>query len=160
LTIPKNWTLIIPWPGTTSSFSVDLRLLLAAVVIFAIAYVVSSFVMGAYLLLSLNFFGRHGNEAFSSLGIEDWKNFVRLHINGQGDLTIYPIGIRRVPRKWKERDGDEGPEQVPDDPKATDPELIEPPIVMRTAGTDTGVTTTSTDMKIESETQSSRPGAG
>lgn len=143
LTTAETWTLNIPWPGTTSFFSVDLRLLLAAVVIYVLGFVVGSFIMGLYLLISLNFFGRHGNEAFSSLGIEDWKNFIRLHINKQGDLTIYPIGIRRVPRKWKERDGDEGPEQVSNDPKATAPELIEPPIVMRAAGTDTGVTTTS-----------------
>jgi hypothetical protein len=157
LTTAATWTFRIPWPGGYY-FSVNLRLLLAAVVIYVLGFVVGSFIMGLYLLISLNFFGRHGNEAFSSLGIEDWKNFIRLHINDQGDLTIYPIGIRRVPRKWKERDGETGPEQVSDDPKATDPELIEPPIVMRAARTETGVQTTSPDMKIGSETQTSRPG--
>lgn len=45
-------------------------------------------------------------------------------------LTIYPIGLRRVPRRWKRREGDAGPELVPDDPRATHPELIEPPIVV------------------------------
>jgi hypothetical protein len=159
LTTPASWTLVIPWPGTTASFSVDLRLLLAAVVIFVLAFVVSSFIMGLYLLVSLNVFGRHGNEAFSSLGIEDWKNFIRLHINGNGDLTIYPIGIKRVPRKWKPRSSGTGPELIPDpeDTKATDPELIEPPIVMRAAHTKTGVVTTSPDLKIDTETQSSKP---
>ena len=159
LTTAATWTFRIPWPGGFY-FSVDLRLMVAALVIFGLGFVVGSFIMGAYLLLSMNFFGRHGNEAFSSLGIEDWKNFVRLHINETGDLTIYPIGIRRVPRKWKDREGTEGPELVSDDPKATDPELIEPPIVMRAARTETGVQTTSPDMKIESETQSSRPTEG
>lgn len=159
-TIPDKWTFRIPWPGGFQ-FSFDLRLLLGAVVILLLGFVVGSFIMGLYLLISMNFFGRHGNEAFSSLGIEDWKNFIRLHINENGDLTIYPIGIRRVPRKWKERkDGVKGtgPEQVPDDSNAKDPELIEPPIVMKAdPKSDTGVATTSPDRKIESETQSSRP---
>ncbi len=44
--------------------------------------------MGLYLLLSLNLFGRHGNEAFSSLGVEDWKNFLRLHINEKGGGAV------------------------------------------------------------------------
>lgn len=161
LTTAATWTFRIPWPGGFH-FSVDLRLLLAAVVIFALGFVVGSFIMGLYLLISLNFFGRHGNEAFSSLGIEDWKNFLRLHINETGDLTIYPIGIKRVPRKWIPRTSGTGPELVPDpkDSKATEPELIEPPIVMRAANTDTGAKTTSPDMKIDSASQSSRPTAG
>lgn len=159
LTTSKTWTLSIPWSGDFH-FGLDMRLLLAAVVIFVLGFVVGSFIMGAYLLFSMNVFGRHGNEAFSSLGIEDFKNFVRLHINENGDLTIYPVGIRRVPRKWKPRTSGTGPELIPDpdDTKATDPELIEPPIVLKASKvTKTGVATTSPDMDIESETQSSRP---
>ncbi|HEV2826807.1 MAG TPA: metallophosphoesterase [Pyrinomonadaceae bacterium] len=159
----KAWTLKIPWPGTDSFIPFDLRQLLAAVIIFVLGFIVGSFIMGFYLLVSLNFFGRHGNEAFSSLGIEDFKNFIRLHINDNGDLTIYPVGLRRVPRKWKPRTNDTrtndtGPEMEPDDPKASDPELIEAPIVMKASkATATGVTTTSPDVKIEGDTQSSRP---
>jgi hypothetical protein len=161
LTSPETWTFHIPWSGALG-FSLDMRLPLAALVIFALGFVVGSFIMGLYLLISLNLFGRHGNEAFSSLGIEDWKNFIRLHINGNGDLTIYPIGIKRVPRKWIPRTSATGPELVPDpkDSRATAPELIEPPIVMRAANTKTGVETTSSDMKIDSATQSSRPTVG
>lgn len=156
----ERWRKPISWSGF--SFQVDTRILVAWLMIFVLGFLVGSFIMGLYLLVSLNVFGRHGNEAFSSLGIADWKNFVRLHINSNGDLTIYPIGIRRVPRKWKPRTSGTGPELVPDpeDSKATEPELIEPPIVMKTTtGTKTGVRTTSPDMKIESSTQSSRPTA-
>jgi hypothetical protein len=122
-------------------------------------FVFGPLIMGSYLLLSLNVFGRHGNEAFSSLALQDWKNFLRLHINENGDLTIYPIGIRRVPRKWKPRTNESGPEWVPDpeDSKATEPELIEAPIVMQAARTKTGVQTTSPEMKIDASTQSSTP---
>ena len=118
------------------------RLESAVFLVFVGGFIVGSLIMGAYLLLSLNLFGRHGNEAFSSLGIEDWKNFVRLHINEQGDLTIYPVGIRRVPRKWKDRTGKTGPELEPDDRDATPAELIELPIVMKRAATETGVAST------------------
>ncbi len=90
---------------------------------------VAPLLMGVYLLISLNRFGRHSNEAFSSLRIEDWKHFLRLHIDGQGDLTLYPVGVRRVPRQWKAREGEQTPSLlVPADPEATPPELIEPPI--------------------------------
>jgi hypothetical protein len=156
-----DWILRVPWFGGFH-FNLDARLLLVWFLILVGGFIVGSFIMGAYLLFSMNVLGRHGNEAFSSLGIEDWKNFVRLHINENGDLTIYPIGIKRVPRSWIPRTRGTGPEFIPDpkDSRATDPELIEPPIVMRAANTKTGVETTSPDMKIESSTQSSRPTAG
>jgi hypothetical protein len=139
------------------SFCLDARILLAVLLILLGGFVFGALVMGAYLLLSLNLFGRHGNEAFSSLAVQDWKNFLRLHINEAGDLTIYPIGLRRVPRRWQARAGAAGAGLVPADPAATEPELIEPPIVMQAAGTETGVRTSSPDMKIEQASQSSRP---
>jgi hypothetical protein len=135
----KTWILTIPLGE--GAFHPDLRMLLAALIILVGGYVAGSFIMGLYLLISFNFFGRHGNEAFSSLGIEDWKNFLRLQIDESGNLLIHPIGIRRVPRKWINRSGDSGPELVPDpnDKRATVPVLIEPPIFMRKAATETGV---------------------
>jgi hypothetical protein len=54
-----------------------------------------------------------------------------MKIDPQGNLTIYPVGIRRVPRKWKAREGVVGPEMVSADPKASDPELIESPVLVR-----------------------------
>lgn len=151
---PAGWPLNIPWFGGFQ-FAPDMRVPLVMLLILLLGFVVGPFIMGAYLLLSLNFFGRHGNEAFSSIGVEDWKNCLRLHINEGGDLTIYPIGLRRVPRKWKDREGNTGPEVVPDDTRATEPELIEPPIVLKAAETGSGVKTTSPDARIESSTQTS-----
>jgi hypothetical protein len=91
-----------------------------------------SFLMGVYLLVSLNLFGRHSNEAFSALRIEDYKNFLRLQIAKDGSLTIFPIGIERVPRRWKAT-GSTSPYDAqlePDDPASTTPHLIEPPVVV------------------------------
>ena len=88
--------------------------------------------MGLYLLLSLNVFGAHPNEAFSSLAIPDWKNFIRLHIDKEGHLRLYPVGLRRVPRSWKpgETARDSAWVADPKDRRATPPALIEPPIVL------------------------------
>jgi hypothetical protein len=151
----EAWRFLFQLGGV--NFYFDARILLASVLVLIGGHIFGSLIMGAYLLVSLNIFGRHGNEAFSSLAIEDWKNFIRLHINEHGDLTIYPIGIRRVPRKWKPREGLNGPELEPDDPSASEPELIEPPIVLKRADTRTGVQTSSPNMKLETSTQSSQP---
>jgi hypothetical protein len=108
-----------------------------AALMFAGGYLAGPMIMGLYLLISLNGFKRHSNEAFSALKCEDYKNFLRMKIDQNGDLTIFPIGIRRVPRKWtdtrKPDDTDETalrPIFVPNDKRATQPELIEGPIVV------------------------------
>jgi calcineurin-like phosphoesterase family protein len=119
---------------TVSNLHLEFRstpqLLSAGAVIFIGGWLVGSLIMGTYLFVSLNCFKRHSNEAFSSLAIADYKNFLRLKIDPTGKLTIFPIGIEKVPRHWKpsEDSSGEGPQLVPDDPKATQPKLIESPV--------------------------------
>lgn len=115
-----------------------LDLLSTGALVFAAGWIVGSLVMGAYLFVSLNWFGRHQNEAFSSLAIADWKHLLRLHIDEHGTLRIYPIGIDRVPRRW--RPAPDGPRLVSCDPAATPPRLIESPIAIPSAGTTPGAT--------------------
>ena len=79
------------------------RFLVSGALVFAGGWIVGSTVMGLYLLVSLNVFGRHGEEAFAALKIEDFKNFLRLHIARDGSLTIYPVKLERVPRRWRDR---------------------------------------------------------
>jgi hypothetical protein len=123
------WATRLTVPLTFGSTS---QLLWCGALIVVFGWVVGSIIMGLYLLVSLNGFARHSNEAFSALRIEDWKNFLRLRIDERGELTIFPIGIRRVPRRWKRREsGDRGPQFVAKDLKATPPELIEPPVEVR-----------------------------
>ncbi|HEU5112395.1 MAG TPA: hypothetical protein VFU96_03700 [Acidimicrobiia bacterium] len=55
-------------------------------------------VFGLYLLLSMNLFGFHSLEAFSSLRIQDYKHFLRLHIDRHGRLEIFPLAIHKAPR--------------------------------------------------------------
>lgn len=107
---------------------------ISAVLVFAGGWVVGSFIMGVYLLVSLNVFGRHSEEAFSALKVQDYKHFLRLHIGRDGALTIYPVKIDRVPRRWRNRrEGDATAAfVVPDEPFA--PGLIEPPVVVPHVG--------------------------
>jgi hypothetical protein len=131
-------TFVIGWGVTYATVNVfhlafrsTAQLLAAGALIVAAGAVVGSFIMGAYLLVSLNVFARHLNEAFSSLKNPDWKSFLRMKIDRAGNLTIFPIGIRRVPRKWRRADPRDGiSELVGDDARATPPHLIETPIVI------------------------------
>ena len=108
-----------------------LRAISTATVIFGGGWVAGSIIVGFYLLISLNIFGRHSEEAFSGLRIEDYKHFLRLHIDREGLLTIWPIKIERVPRRWRPRQPADATlsHVVPETPIVC--ELIEPPIVVR-----------------------------
>lgn len=83
--------------------------------------ILSSTIFGLYLLISLNFFQRHANEAFSSLANPNFKNFLRLKIAQDGSITIYPIGLTTAPRD----DRYDPPENL-----ELKPHLIEPPVVL------------------------------
>jgi hypothetical protein len=128
----------IGWGATVLSvrtlglnFGSTSQLLAAAAVLVPAGWLVGSFILGFYLLISLNVFSRHGNEAFSALRIQDWKSFLRLKIDPRGNLTIFPIGIRRVPRKWCPADSaNAGCTLVPDDTSATAVSLIETPFTV------------------------------
>jgi hypothetical protein len=55
--------------------------------------------MSGYLWVT-NCFGLHGTEGYAAQHHQDLKHFLRLHIEADGALTVYPIGIDRVGRKW------------------------------------------------------------
>jgi 3',5'-cyclic AMP phosphodiesterase CpdA len=112
-----------------------LQFLLSGALTFGGGWIVGSAVMGLYLLVSLNVFGRHSEEAFSALAIQDFKNFLRIHVAADGTVTIFPVRIDRVPRRWRERAAAQAgnPSRwVPDGPLGTG--LIERPIVLRPGG--------------------------
>jgi hypothetical protein len=118
--------------GLGLRFQSPLQLVIAALMIFAGGWIVGSFLTGVFLLISLNVFGCLQIAASSSLRLEDWKNFLRIRIDRDGKVTIFPIGVKRVPRKWRRpAPGSPGPELIPNDPNATPPQLIEPPIVVK-----------------------------
>jgi hypothetical protein len=95
-------------------------------------YIGGSVLMGLYLLVSLNVFRRHSNEAFSSLRIQGYKNFLRLHITEDGRLTIYPIGITQVPSRWvpAPHPSPHAPKLLPGEDQALEAHLIEAPVTV------------------------------
>lgn len=84
--------------------------------------------MGIYLFISGYFFDIHINEASSSLSYQHYKNFLRLHIDTNGILTIYPVGIKKVVTEWKQHETGQSIAFTSD--KSPEYYLIEPPIII------------------------------
>ena len=131
------------------------QMVVAGVWIFVGGWLIGSTIVGLYLLISLTVFGRHSNEAFSSLSIQDWKNFLRIRIEANGNLTLFPIGIHKVPRKWERRaDGAKCPGYQPATP--IKPTLIEGPILF-TPGENGDVTVTMSVAGCSKEAKQTTP---
>jgi hypothetical protein len=101
------------------------QMLASAAITFIGGGIAGSVVLGLYLFASLRIFGRHSNEAFSSLRIQDYKQWVRMRIDAAGELTIFALGIDRVPRRWSEHHGAGRSRVQASDPAATPVRLIE-----------------------------------
>jgi hypothetical protein len=95
----------------------------------AVAGLASATVFGIYLWYAGKYLPRQLNDAFSAIGIEDYKNFVRLHLDAHA-VVAYPIGIREVPRAWQVNPVSDVSAAflVPEGDARLEPELIEPPI--------------------------------
>jgi hypothetical protein len=102
-----------------------------AILLSALAgWLLSGFLMGLYLFVSILLLRTHDTEAFSSFRGEDYKNFIRLRIT-EDDLTVYPVKIPKVGRKWVYKPGAVGENawyEPQDDLKYG---LIEDPISIR-----------------------------
>jgi Calcineurin-like phosphoesterase len=120
---------LVAQPFSTAA-SGGLVWLVALPTCFVVGFVVGSLIFALYLLtvniLRGNRSPKHANEVFASQGIADYKNFLRLHLDRDGRLTVYPFGVERVCRRWKETEPGTGPRFAPRDepPKAT---LIDEP---------------------------------
>ena len=92
---------------------------------------VAGIVWGLYLFFACAFFRRHWNDAFSSLRIPDYKNFLRLKIEPE-KLTIFPIGLVRTPTRLEWRESGNRPGVL--EPRIPlSPELIDGPVVIEPA---------------------------
>lgn len=97
--------------------------------------------MAGYLWAT-GYLGLHGTEAYAPLHHQDQKHVLRLHIQADGALTVYPIGVERVGRAWTLRPDApaHAPWFEPDGPEP-EPHLIEPPIRIDRADTPGSATT-------------------
>ena len=82
-------------------------------------------ILSLYLVISLLAFRRHRNDVSSALRSPDFKNFMRLTIDENGTLTIFPIGISKAATKWTAVTGG-GSKLMPQN--GTEPILIEEPV--------------------------------
>ncbi|MET0374952.1 MAG: hypothetical protein ABW128_11950 [Rhizorhabdus sp.] len=109
------------WPRSIDDFG-DIAAAAGLMIIAAgAAATAAAFVFGLYLIVMLVVFKRHYNEAFSSIGHRGYKCFLRMRIDPQGVLHLYPIGLTKVPfDRW-------------DSPRNPDlsPHLIEGPVTLR-----------------------------
>lgn len=102
---------------------------LAVVVTIVVIGAVAALLTGIYLTLA-SLVDVNLNEVFAGQSIENYKGFLRLHVDPDGNLTIYPIKIPRICRSWVAE-----PAGAPADPwlRPAEPlrtELIEAPIVV------------------------------
>jgi hypothetical protein len=101
------------------------QLLASGLVTVMLGAFAGSFILGVYLFVSIRLFGRHANEAFSALRIQDYKQWLRLRIDASGALTLYAIAVDRVPRRWNATHKGGEPTFVAADARATAPRLID-----------------------------------
>jgi len=118
----------LPLPDNETWFGIVWLLLVVG-----LGALAASLTMGAYLAFCCGVFSAHTNEAFSAMALTRYKNFLRIHISGDGVLTAYPIGIDRANNRWRV-DGTntdrEAPWVAPEDETALAPHLIDDPIVI------------------------------
>jgi hypothetical protein len=79
-----------PWPAPVAA---------AAVIYGPVVSLLGSELVAAYLLVA-GAFRVNLNELFAGQGIDDAKCFLRLHIARDGSLTIYPVAVDTICRKW------------------------------------------------------------
>lgn len=103
-------------------YGASVQLLLSGALTFLGGALVGGLLIGVYLLISISVFGRHNNEAFSSLRVQDYKQWLRLRIDQAGVLTVWSMALDRVPRRWR---ADAKGRPVADDPRATAPRVID-----------------------------------
>jgi hypothetical protein len=107
--------------------------LATAVGIFLVARYVGIGVMALYFWLAEKV-GVNTSEALAAQSIENHKNFLRLHLDRDGTLTVYPFGIHETVRTDDWIPAPEGPDGAPllkPGPGCTPKiHLIEEPIVI------------------------------
>lgn len=111
---------MVPAPAAEAGL---IPIILSLVTAATASALLSATVIGLYLWLCLSLFGIHWGH-FSSLAVQGYKSFLRLHIGTDGALTIHPIGLTKAP---KDRGWPWSRNKPPGNP-TLDPHLIEPPI--------------------------------
>jgi hypothetical protein len=106
-----------------------LPVLAAAALYGPLLAVVGTEVVALYLLVASRF-GVNLNELFAGQGIQGYKGFLRMHVDTDGALTIYPIGLDATCKRWRAAPAAAAGAPWIEPMKPLRPHLIEPPIVL------------------------------
>ena len=113
--------------------------ILGALLLIPIGGILGALVFGTYWVFTCSLFSMHCGDAFGALMIKDYNHFLRMKFE-KDKLTIYPIGLNRVPRArgWVEPSAagklrPNKPKIVPKKPLKI--HLIEDPIVIHAKDT-------------------------
>jgi hypothetical protein len=86
----------------------------ASAVALVLGGIVGATLVGVYLALAIAIpgLGAHANESFAAARITGYKNFLRMHVDPTGALTVYAIGIDRAVKRrhWRAVPEAEDPE--------------------------------------------------
>lgn len=66
-----------------------------------------------YLVFTYIGDGHCYNEAYSPLTERNYKGFIRIRVDPDGDLILYTVGIEKTPRKWRQTQPLERSEKYP-----------------------------------------------
>jgi hypothetical protein len=119
--------LVVPWPRGWPAWVVVGVVALATAVVAGLA---ACYALAISIATSASRLV-HGWH-FSAQAIEDWKGFVRMRIDQEGQLTLFPIVVRTVCRDWDLVDGPlpGSKRPVPAPGAMPAPHLVEPPILI------------------------------
>ena len=89
-----------------------------------------SWLLAAYLFVADRYLRCNTNELFASQRNRDHKNFLRIHFDRDGGVTVYPVKVAHTPRQWtlRKQGSPTEPWFVPEDGRICKAELIEEPI--------------------------------
>ncbi|MGH3762144.1 metallophosphoesterase [Actinophytocola sp.] len=131
LALSVGWAFTVRWlyrdvlpDGTAADWLIFVIVVVATPLLIGF---LDSEIVALYLLIASRF-GINSNEVFAAQSLEDHKGFLRLHIDREGTLTVHPITLPRVCRRWRADPGGAptDPWLVPEEELA--PTLIESPI--------------------------------
>src|SRR6185436_6121144 len=71
------------------------------VLMFVTGWFLGGWLFAFYLWIAKTLTGLHAEELFSSMAIQDYKNFLRMRLDADGTLTIFAVGLRNVAHDWK-----------------------------------------------------------
>jgi hypothetical protein len=109
LAVSAGVVILVPWPGNWPDVVV---VLLALALVHVGGWVLGSEAFALYILATPS--GEVSTWKMSGQSIEDHKGFLRLHLDSDGSLTVYPLAVDTICRDWQLTGNDDGARLLPE----------------------------------------------